>query len=478
MTPLNPKNLELCRLGVVAGSGTVTIAPFPVPNFYGAVPGGDPNACSIDDDFTGVDGDVPDAGLWVQPADSAFRIQDSQLRIRPDLWPASPAVLVGANQFTGDFDIAVDHMVETVDPGAEVKIRFVVAANAALDIGSANTMFSLIVLYTGGTNSVWNVAMYGPNGADYSWENGDFIGQNADILGKALVSLRLKRAGATMEGYVRYNGDADWTLVGSYSGPEVTDVSWFGFKPNLYVENNFGYDDFRVLEGCPGGSGGDAGGPVSGNAPLTVNFTDLSTGNPIAWKWWFGDLSENSFEQNPSHIYTEPGTYDLTLEVKNLAGELGKRMLSLPAYVTVTGSGISPDVTPEYWTPGDPLVSWVTYMEVPGWGCYCYAESVGGLLTIVPAGGWEAGFRPSSVTVKLFDYCFTFQLKDTAGKVVASCENVREDPRAIRLTCESAECWSIEMDIAWQGSDIGSALFGDGSDYANYGLLYGLDFTV
>lgn len=59
--------------------------------------------------------------------------------------------------------------------------------------------------------------------------------------------------------------------------------------------------------------------PTSGNAPLTVNFTDQSTNNPTSWLWDFGD-GNNSTEQNPSHIYIDMGSYDVTLTVTNQNG--------------------------------------------------------------------------------------------------------------------------------------------------------------
>jgi PKD repeat protein len=61
------------------------------------------------------------------------------------------------------------------------------------------------------------------------------------------------------------------------------------------------------------------GAPLSGNAPLTVNFTDQSTNGPTSWSWDFGDLG-TSTSQNPSHVYSSAGTYTVTLTATNSAG--------------------------------------------------------------------------------------------------------------------------------------------------------------
>ena len=50
-----------------------------------------------------------------------------------------------------------------------------------------------------------------------------------------------------------------------------------------------------------------SGTPTNGAAPLTVNFTDASTGSPTAWSWTFGD-GGTSTAQNPSHQYVSAGT--------------------------------------------------------------------------------------------------------------------------------------------------------------------------
>jgi PKD repeat protein len=58
--------------------------------------------------------------------------------------------------------------------------------------------------------------------------------------------------------------------------------------------------------------------PVTGAAPLLVQFTDTSTGNPIAWNWDFdGNGTIDSTAQNPQHAYTAGGTFTVSLSVTN-----------------------------------------------------------------------------------------------------------------------------------------------------------------
>jgi VCBS repeat-containing protein len=57
--------------------------------------------------------------------------------------------------------------------------------------------------------------------------------------------------------------------------------------------------------------------PTSGSEPLTVAFTDQSTSYDgiVSWSWGFGD-GQTSTEQNPSHTYSDSGTYVATLTVQ------------------------------------------------------------------------------------------------------------------------------------------------------------------
>jgi PKD repeat protein len=52
--------------------------------------------------------------------------------------------------------------------------------------------------------------------------------------------------------------------------------------------------------------------PASPVVGQTVQFTDTSTGSPISWLWAFGD-NESSVSQNPTHTFTSPGTFTVTL---------------------------------------------------------------------------------------------------------------------------------------------------------------------
>ena len=61
--------------------------------------------------------------------------------------------------------------------------------------------------------------------------------------------------------------------------------------------------------------------PTSGYAPLTVQFTDTSTGNPAQWQWDVNNDGVVDYTvQNPTHTYSSPGTYSVRLTVSNPGG--------------------------------------------------------------------------------------------------------------------------------------------------------------
>jgi PKD repeat protein len=83
---------------------------------------------------------------------------------------------------------------------------------------------------------------------------------------------------------------------------------------------------------------------TSGIAPLTVQFTDLSTGDYDTLAWDFGD-GGSSVEASPSHVYTAAGTYTVSLTV---TGDGGTDVETKTAYITVytaVNADFSADVT-------------------------------------------------------------------------------------------------------------------------------------
>ncbi|MBU0982367.1 MAG: PKD domain-containing protein [candidate division Zixibacteria bacterium] len=88
-----------------------------------------------------------------------------------------------------------------------------------------------------------------------------------------------------------------------------------------------------------------SGSPTSGTEPLTVAFTDASTGSITSWAWTFGD-GGTSTAQNPGHTYTSAGTYNVSLTV---TGPGGSDAETKTGYITV-----NPCVAPTAGFTGSP----------------------------------------------------------------------------------------------------------------------------
>ena len=89
-----------------------------------------------------------------------------------------------------------------------------------------------------------------------------------------------------------------------------------------------------------------SGTPTTGQAPLTVNFTDLSTGSPTSWSWNFGDGGTSTL-QNPSHTYSAAGQYTVSLTATNSAGPDSTTKTN---YITVSAT-VTPPVADFSGTP-------------------------------------------------------------------------------------------------------------------------------
>jgi len=67
------------------------------------------------------------------------------------------------------------------------------------------------------------------------------------------------------------------------------------------------------------------------NIPLTLEFINLSIGNPDTWSWDFGDGTASS-EQNPVHTFAAEGEYLVSLEMSSDSNDCSS-FIVMPVYV-------------------------------------------------------------------------------------------------------------------------------------------------
>lgn len=107
------------------------------------------------------------------------------------------------------------------------------------------------------------------------------------------------------------------------------------YNAELEIGENYAYSHFIPLSGTGFNptvvTGPDfSATPVSGHAPLTVQFTDTSSMDPYdptttieGWRWDFDfNGTVDSFQQNPTWEYTQPGIYSVKLTVFTSTGQV------------------------------------------------------------------------------------------------------------------------------------------------------------
>lgn len=156
-----------------------------------------------------------------------------------------------------------------------------------------------------------------------------------------LVQFQNKSTGPIL-GYSWDFGDAAGGAIST--NPSHTYTKSGSFTVTLRVYNSFNSDteikeNYIVVNGnVP--IADFIGTPTSGNKPLTVQFTDLSTGDITSWSWTFGD-GGTSTEKNPSYTYLNKGTYSVILGVDGPSGSHAKLR---PLYITVNDPTSNPPV--------------------------------------------------------------------------------------------------------------------------------------
>jgi PKD repeat protein len=147
----------------------------------------------------------------------------------------------------------------------------------------------------------------------------------------AVVTFRDYSTGSTPLTYAWEFGDG---AMSTEQNPKHTYIRKGLYTVKLTVTNFYGSSTETKLNYISIGmapNAGFTGEPTTGNAPLTVAFTDHSSGYPTSWNWNFGDGQE-SVQQNPVHTYWAGGEYTVTLTASN---DYGSTSASKPYYVHV-----------------------------------------------------------------------------------------------------------------------------------------------
>ncbi|MBN2098201.1 MAG: PKD domain-containing protein [Dehalococcoidia bacterium] len=90
----------------------------------------------------------------------------------------------------------------------------------------------------------------------------------------------------------------------------------------------------------------------SGAAPLTVSFTDQSSGSPTSWAWDFdNDGTVDSTDQNPTYTYNAAGTYTVKLTATNTYGsddevKTDYITVALPTFTITASAGENGSIDP------------------------------------------------------------------------------------------------------------------------------------
>jgi len=163
---------------------------------------------------------------------------------------------------------------------------------------------------------------------------------------------------ATYKWDINYDGTTDYTT----KNPVYTYTNAGTYSVKLIVKDSSGRDNelktnYITVTAAPvvpvAPAPAFSSNVQSGNAPLTVQFTDASTGTtPLTYAWDFGD-GGTSGSRSPSHVYTTVGTFNVVLTITNIAGT---KSVTKSGYIAVTAAPVPPQAdfrsdTPSGYAP-------------------------------------------------------------------------------------------------------------------------------
>lgn len=364
--PLNDASAALIKATLVNAGHRLTGANLGNGNYPNDYQGwGEPNLSEVLDFGSGarrlIVADVPGSGGFTSsgnaPDNWSFDVSGSGEGLKVTLvWTDEPGSAGTAKKLINDLDLIV------TAPGGATYRGNVINGSTGLSTtgGSADTLNNVEnVLLSSPSTGTWTASV-DPGTGNYS------VGQGYALV----ITGSVSEGGGTPPPVADFSGSptsgtsplsVNFTDLSSGT---VSSWSWtFGDGGTSTAQNPShtytaaGTYNVTLTATGPGGSDGEtkngyitvnappvapvaefSGSPTSGNTPLSVNFTDLSTGDITSWSWTFGDGGSSS-AANPSHTYTAAGTYDVSLTVSGPGGSDGETKLG---YITVGSPPAAP----------------------------------------------------------------------------------------------------------------------------------------
>ncbi len=296
--------------------------------------------------------------------------------IAPNKGPNDRSIDITSLQGTGFLSGATVKLTKTGQPD-------IVATGTTVQ---STTLINCTLDLSGAMTGLWNVVVTNTDGKSGSLSNGFTITPPPPVAAftgdptLGTVPLTVQFTDNSQNNPSVWVWDfGDGTLAGIYEQNPVHTYNAPGvYNVTLTVFNSGGSDSLKkndYITAVTRPIANFTANPTDGTAPFLVHFTDTSDGNPTKWTWQFGDGSF-SVQQNPYHLYTKPGVYNVSLTVLNPAGSdtltktglITVRSLPVAGFIANTTSGMSPlavqfldkstgDPTEWTWSFGDGGIS-------------------------------------------------------------------------------------------------------------------------
>jgi PKD repeat protein len=300
-------------------AGSAWTAPFALPGQGNPIVGDNDQAAIINlSNGVGV--------LWSNQTsgDEAFYFAGHKDGDADGTWGTRETAYGGSGQLGADGHISLKAdgtgrivaAVKTSVVASAAALIVVIARTGAADAAGSWSDHAVATHADGGTRPV--LVLDSENNQANVFITDDNAGSGHYLITRRTAPLNTLNFGTHSIGSAFISSTANGSLNNGTSTKQVTSAS---SGVILLAEN---IPTRTYLHGCTGGPcpvvpvADFTGTPTSGQGPLSVQFTDTTTGTPATWAWDFGD-GGTSAVQNPSHTFN-PGDYTVSLTVTNAAG--------------------------------------------------------------------------------------------------------------------------------------------------------------